>query len=1083
MLKARINHSQLFAFAATLSLAIAGSAKADPIFIPTDTTGAPANDLQYQGHEIDVDHAVDLREKKVDLSVLDPTPTDVWQNTSYPASDEQGVPFPAEASEVAYDIDPGSTAGLVRARVLYTQPRNLVMAPLSFQLVVGTHLHDALARAALMRRLGYPIPSPRHYKKLTVRFSGPNLKDAILAREAFLDQISDASAMAREGFYIAKPADQPTLTLIDVALERSQIDVPMYHWGVIRSVDLKGRRSVRSLLVPLVLMAVPETINGFAWKAGSIVDNQLAFDFPNAASFAETTFDDIRWMTRRMAQLTRADLEEIVRLAHYPAEVQALVIEKLVSRRDQLMEIAEVHREVPRAIRHYDYDSKLTLGKGEIVKRGSLLQAQFPGYPMYFALLKMPESRLRPGQIWRYLAVNQIGNVVNELLGQINDRILTMGSPTDVVKKHQAKMIQNVLEFFQKNPGSPYQQRVHAWAGPVGGFNVTANRDVITGTYYGSNSKVQLVDSIGVRASVGLFIGTDGIGSRMKGMTPSGNLGVSVVRNYVHVRPIDDMKTALKSDWKDVFVTGVMGKLSNMLKAGPTATVEAQAAQLKGFLDELQEDEMFVVTDTVIGNASIQASIPIPLLIGPNMSKYDPSVGLRIASQPQMIRRTTFVRTDTGVQVYIQDAQIGNFDIELDLNWLVNVLALEQNKKVGNAEAEAYLIDTKQILDNKDAATVRALNVGLRSLLRFQEVAPLREKFGHYQLDHHLTARIRRVKFLPFVFRNLKEEHEVAIDAPGENGGVTKGNTRTLFSQKIVNTRGIDAWSLVADIGKALTSGLVDVSNNAGPNPAYSFLGRGFWTVYRSEAEITPGRETVPYTTVERNWGGWLMGHDHMVKLLGRLNQEVQELNLDRPLMHLEEFSTMKKLQLFQIVATFTVYDKGVQKILSELIKPATADEVVKNLIAVEGQGDLEEFCQNARRRNRHVQRERGVRTKFSCLKPWMEDALEIRKDLLNDSNPDSAEDRVRFANHLVKKLEHKLELATLMKWLGKERFFYRVRISGFRTKDENGDVEYVSDSIGTRDQDAGGGPFRDLSDETGLMQSEVFGTYMSEGY
>ncbi len=1082
MLQKRVKHRQLFVPAVLLFVLLAFGtsvpAKADPIFIPTDSTsGAPANDLRYQGHEIDADYAIDLQDKNVDLSTLDPTPTDVWQNTSYPATDEQGVPFPAEASEVTYDIDPGSTGGLVRARVLYTDPKVLVMKPLSFQLVVGTHLHDALARAALMRRLGYPIPSPRHYKKLTVRF--PDLP----SRDLFLDQISDASAMARELFYTDKPADKPTLTLIDVALERAQIDVPMYHWGIIGSAALKGRRSVRSLLVPLVLMAVPETINGFSWKAGSIVDNQLTFDFPNAASFAETTFDDVRWMTRRMAQLSRADLEDVVHLAHYPPEVEALVIEKLVSRRDQLMEIAQVHREVPRPIRHYDFNSKLTIGKGEVVKNGGLLQAQFPGYPMYFALLKMPESRLRPGQIWRYLAVNQIGNVVGEILNQIGTKILTMSSPTDVVKKHQAQMVQKVLDFFKNNPGKPYQQRVSAWAGPVGGFNVTANRDVITGTYYGSSSKVQLVDSIGVRANVGLFIGTDGVASRAKGAAPSGNLGIAVLRNYVHVRPIDDMKTALKSDWKDVFGTGVMNKLGNLLNVGPTATLEAQAASLKSFLDELQEDEMFVVTDTVVGSATLQASIPIPLLIGPNMSKYDPSVGLRIASQPQMLRRTTFVRTDTGVQVYIQDAQMGNFDIELDINWLVNILALEQNRKVGNAEAEAYLIDTKQLLSDNKPDTIRGLNVGLRALLRFQEVAPLREKFPHYELDHHLTARITRGKILPFVLRNLKEEHLVDINPPGQTDGVSKGQTRTLFSQKIVNTRGFDTWSLVADIGKALTSGLVDVSNNAGPNPAYSFLGRGFWTVYRSEAEITPGRESVPFTTVERNWGGWLMGHDHMIKLLDRLNHEVLELNLDRPLMHLEDFSTMKKLQLFQIVASLTVYDKGVEKIIDELIKPKSADEVVKFMTAVEGQADLDQFCEHARFRNRHVQREDGVRTKFACLKPWMEDALNIRKELLDHSNPDNPQDRVRFANHLIKKLDSHMELSDLMRWIGKDRFFYRVRISGFRTKDENGDIEYVSDSIGSRDADAGNGPFSDLSNDTGLMQSEVYGTYMSEGY
>ncbi|NDC37125.1 MAG: hypothetical protein EBZ48_03625, partial [Proteobacteria bacterium] len=90
------------------------------------------------------------------------------------------------------------------------------------------------------------------------------------------------------------------------------------------------------------------------------------------------------------------------------------------------------------------------------------------------------------------------------------------------------------MRIVQTHPGQPYVQPVQVWGGPVAGVNVNASRNIITGTYYGSDSQIQLVDSVSASANAGGFFGISGIPKT--GIALSPNLQAS--RSYVHVRPL-----------------------------------------------------------------------------------------------------------------------------------------------------------------------------------------------------------------------------------------------------------------------------------------------------------------------------------------------------------------------------------------------------------------------------------------------------------------------------------------------------------------------------------------------------------------
>ena len=260
-------------FAILAALLATGHASAGSLPISIHNNDAPAIDLLYQGHTIDRDQAIDLKNQGIDLSRLDPEPNDVWGPESLPAATPSDQPdsngtiwnFPADGGVVTYDSSMPSSQGLFRARVLSGE--GLMGQP--FQLMGSLSAHAAMARAALLRRLGYPVATPRWYRNITLKF-----KDAA-ARTLFIDTLSDATLTSRDRWVVSAPQNSSDLTIQDIVLEPAQIDVPMYHWGVIPATHLKGRRAVRALIVPLVLLDITESVNLFSYEVGKILDNNI----------------------------------------------------------------------------------------------------------------------------------------------------------------------------------------------------------------------------------------------------------------------------------------------------------------------------------------------------------------------------------------------------------------------------------------------------------------------------------------------------------------------------------------------------------------------------------------------------------------------------------------------------------------------------------------------------------------------------------------------------------------------------------------------------------------------------------------
>jgi hypothetical protein len=117
------------------------------------------------------------------------------------------------------------------------------------------------------------------------------------------------------------------------------------------------------------------------------------------------------------------------------------------------------------------------------------------------------------------------------------------------------------------------------------------------------------------------------------------------------------------------------------------------------------------------------------------------------------------------------------------------------------------------------------------------------------------------------------------------------------------------------------------------------------------------------------------------------------------------------------------------------------------------------------------------------CATDWMKEVFKARKAMPKDSK-----ERIIFVNRLIRSLETSsgagaIPMEKLLGLLSKEDWFFQVRVSGFRTQDANGDMEYTSDSLGSLSEKDGAGIFSEFSSRYGISSHELQARYLSEGY
>lgn len=1092
-------------------LMVLSIASADSVTMPLNSIKKPASDLITDtGVQIDVGQAAAMASQGQDLSRLNPQDNKFWQNKVYTAV-EEGV-YPTGSVGVKFMNE---EAGIRKAFTYMAQVQSNSDPTKYYRLTLSRYSHSALMRAALLRKLGYYVASPKYYKNLRLFFASEADKQNFVS-EAEQYMIVD---MTDRKWIIDDNKQNHSLVFSDAVLEPMSNDFFDLHWGLapdpkdpaqLPAVQRYSKyRAYRALILPFALVDVPESINRYSPKLESVLSGNIVLTHPAAAAFGSCTYEDARWLMRRLQNFSAQDFSEIVRAGAFPAELEPLVLAKLYSRALNGLELFNLSNSMS-----WPQPNLFPSSPSGLVQNGKVTQEFAPGYPQRFAHGDR-QSPFQDGDLQRYMGIRGKTAVIETAVNQLNDR-LNLLKVSDLYAKRGQEIQQRILDHIAKSPNDPLYQPVESWGGPVGGFSLNAGRQVTTGTYYGSAAAIQLVDSLSVSANVGYFMALDGIPK----VSPMGGANIVITRDYTHVRPLLSIQEGTKISWSNIVIPKFMSKLSTVL-ANPDPQVglpkdpaKASKIPLDAFLSELREGEVFTITDSVALATYVQASSAIDTLMGIAPLNYLNSIALGVDGSRAILRQTSFMRTKEGVQVFVRSQSSNVMGLTVDVNYFVNLLRIRSQTNVTDLHTDAFVIDYRpEMADELDLSqqdnkyvksflnTRAALKPTLLALFSDNDPELLYTKFKYqqFEIDHNLKTKELRSRFLAQRVNSLNEDHLLKIRYPRSEEAPDldpKNEEVTLFSSKKGELVGRDILGFTIDwisaaINKWSPKARVSLGNVDDPNPANTPFGKAYWKTTTTESDLSVNLKQYPSVAVLQHvWGGWHLNRADFLRLLDEVQGQFQGTQISSyRLIEPEVFSNVTAVDFYRITANLSVLPGGLARIRDLILQPdangkpadraqflgrifqkiseraghsarANDKEMFEDLMSVLGNGNysvgLAQFNAACERAHSDINQSAPGHishansgywlngTYYNCLLPWVEKLID-----LSYSYPSDKLAQTQWLTSVLYILDEQIPLPQLLKFLGPENYIFFVRINGFRTGDEDGDLEYFSNTLG----------------------------------
>lgn len=1093
----------------------------------------PASDLLKDGKTLDVGEASALAQNGFDLSNLDPVENRMWQKDSYSISDANTRSYPEAQSGVQFTSFEAATKFSSMMRVSSKANPNL-----SFRLGLSRYSQSVMMRAALLRKLGYFVPSPKYYKNLKISFASEEEKSTFL-ETAQLDIGVDFES--RKWIASDNKADH-SIVVASATLEIMSQDYFDIHWGLAPNPDDPGQvslvqrfsrnRAYRSLIIPYALVDVPESVNRYSVKMANVSSGFVMIPYFMADSFAACTYEDARWILKRVTRLSLEDLKQIVQEAQYPAGISELVLAKLVQR----VKSTANYFGLSSSLQNLNLD--INAGNGLVVK-GKVTKEFTDGYPQRFSHGERT-SPYQEGDFARYLGVDLKSSILQNIADKLNKKLEIIGID-DAIAKRQQTIYNRILNHIRTNPQAPLYQEVEAWGGPLAGFNVNGSRHISTGTYSGSTAPVQLVDNMSVAAGIGYFQTLAGI----EKYTPLAGANVSAVRDYTHVRPILSIKEGTKEPWKNLLIPKYMKNIAKVLAAEEKTGTDGNVQKtIDLFLTDLRDGEVFTITDSIALSAYLQANAALDVLLGLSPFSYANSITLGADASRVILRQVSFVRiannSFNGVHVYVRELKNKGVGLELSANFFVNLLKLRAQTTTTDVNTEAFVIeydaalaaqaDPESEFGKKVEKTRKSLRLALLSLLRDNNTELLYSRFANKKFDvkHKLETFEAKQKFLAWKFGSFSEDHLLKIQYPKseKNPDLNPADeTVTLFTSKKGEMKGRDLLSLIFDFvdGIFVHKGKdISVSRAFGDNPANVPVGKAYWRTINTEADLSENIEQYPSVSmIQHVWGGWSLSRDKFFGIIDGIQKQFENTDLVKyPLIDKNEFINVKTLDFYRITANLSILDTGLERIrhllnvdekVAETEKPkamlsklvaeisnqnskdpsrkyvrkntgfATDDELFTELMKLMGNGNAQEGYDNyIRKCTVEKARSAGRRSsgedyymggRYECLSRWMRKMVR-----LNAKFPSSKKEQTKWLTEVIYLLDQEISLPLIMKYLGEENYVFLVRVNGFRAGDEDGDMEYFSNTVGDpqKDYSYAAGLINLYVKKTGIMPTEL---------
>ncbi len=1010
--------------------------------IPTKYMNDPAVDLTRNGKLLLPDEVHELHEStrgKFDISTLNPDDTsDLWKNVFVKELPEDKLPI-HEMDEVTYNSPILSPSGIFRFNIINTSGENKF-----YTMMLSKTVHTSLLYKSLLRKLGYQIPDIKYLPKVVVKFKDESEKKVFLS---YLENV--AYAGSPKNWVVEDLGDK--VILQDLVVMNSNNIIYNLAFGVTSDM-IQGRRLLSALAVPLSVVNLTESVNMLRWNAGVVSNNRVQLYLDNVEDF-QSTWNDARWITRRIEKLTIEDWKDVVKSSNTPRVVQQIMLQKILSRRNSVMKLFKIDAE------QLPIEDKINNGI-ELVD-GKLTEQKWPGHASRFAFGD-PDSPLSDSDMKSWVKSRAISTAMEIALSQIN-QLPYLG--TDISKLNTEQYKKNMADAVAQSvlTQTPVEMPVKAWVFPTVRGNLIFSRNLVTGTYLGTDNLVQLVDTIGVSVSAGVFAGTMGIAAAAMPLNISGGAQATYVRSYAHLRPVININKSLKYPFKNVFVPLVKMDYGKKLHEALQVSIDPNASKddreaavekaLKPFKDAMNIGESILVTDSLTTNTSAQVGAS---LYGKVLSA---AVGVN-AGHILLSRFHVHRKSENIFQLYKNIGQKGTVGVGLNVDSLIPVLTLTFKRSKGHAKVKFFSLDL-----NKESPDVLKNTKALRSAIVHSSTKEMEEdNIKPYVLKHNFTEALPSMNLLFWQWIKQNSSTDITVINPeGDEKyfrrqyyGTTQGRNYQAYVNAVINH-----W-----VGLLFNKG-AGLSDATGTNPGYSFKGQAKTKFLTLDQELdNKGNVIEPFVSLSRVWNGWSINRKKAEELLEQIRNQYHFQFYNAPVL-----KDTSKIYLYNIGVTILFYERGLEHLLSlddKRIKRIFLEHKMQHSLVVNPNIDLETENEDF---DDQKYADTGVNRFLRLLKRY-------RKLDLKDKDARANKNLLKAISFL----EKSIYLPGIVKLMGgEENIYVTSKISGFREGDEDGDRPIVSSSLGEFGSPRILGPVIQMQKATDMLEGEFFINWMMQ--
>lgn len=1015
-----------------------------PGAIPLKYGGYPASDLMLNGkvllpeeaHQYYLDKFKHTRGNWT-LAELDPLENDIWKNgISVPLDPSlDNLPIKNQLDEVNFVSY--SITRLENYRFTVAKDHSFYLA------YIGPKIHNFLLRKNLLRKLGYNVPAVKYLKSLKVDFP------SAVERDEFLMDFQATVGRDIERWITSSPQGENFFYAQDLIIMEDQNTIPNLSVGYLSEDVIDGRRIFNSLLVPYALTDVPESVNMLSWVNGKVFSENVILPYENGETFTPSN-DDAQWMARRILALTEQDWLEIVEGAHLPAPVAALMFEKMKSRRNHLSSLFGIKA------KKFKVDSDYT-DQDKIVKNGKLEQEFFEGYGRRFKIPD-PESPLSFSEMSSLFKAKLINQGIDLLVNAFNsapwmsldvsDKIAALN--TDIGTKAE-----NLLK-----EGKPLRGLVDGYVFPTVSGKLILSRDIVAGSYLGTDNLIQLVDTVGFSVSAGALGGLAGLFAKTGDYASAiqdyaympipvtASAMASFTRNYAHVKPITSVKKALKYPFKNILIPILKRKQAKALKVEGEKDFDKINALVRAERDkeyekiyqaitkDLEVGESIIITDSINVGVAGEAAMNLYNVI---------NVRGKIGGSSLVLSRLHILRkSQTVIQVYRDLGQNNTYEISLGLDKFIPILRGTVKGSKGIARTKFYNV---KLTDG--APDFKSKLLALASVMKSNSVKALDKEQKPFVLKHSFNEFNPSAGILVWRWNYLDSTDKITVTAPN-------GDEKNYIRRYKGWTQGRDFESYAQDLIGSLTSYLLKTQFSAGSftsksNAGFSFHGKALNKIQVYEGELNKeGKVVRPYTRLTRIWNGWQTDKKKALKILNEIKE-----NYRFNFMPEEVLAQTKKLFLYNFNVNLYVHTEGIEAFL------AKDENAIKQIFLKHQSRDQTNFTGDS-----------------SLFWSGYKSVVRWKKKYEKYVKKNDIKAASKYLLKIVSMLERKLTAEGYAQMYGKGNFLLMARIDGFRIGDENGDQSLISSTIGTRGNDNLNGPTADILEFFRITGSET----MTEG-